>query len=169
MLLLLLWEEKMLKDNLTQNIGVLLRRETEARILIPFIENLVKVIGKTKTLDILEGTIKTVARKEGEELSKEYGNNVDAFLETLSFWTKDNALEIDILDKSDSKLDFNVTRCKYAEMYKSMGVNSLGAILSCNRDGALIEGFNKKAKLDRKQTIMNGDKCCTFRYRFNEN
>ena len=169
MLLLLLWEEKMLKDNLTQNIGVLLRRETEARILIPFIENLVKEIGKTKTLDILEETIKTVARKEGEELSKEYGNNVDAFLETLSFWTKDNALEIDILDKSDSKLDFNVTRCKYAEMYKSMGVNSLGAILSCNRDGALIEGFNKKAKLDRKQTIMNGDKCCTFRYRSNEN
>ena len=169
MLLLLLWEEKMLKDNLTQNIGVLLRRETEARILIPFIENLVKEIGKTKTLDILEETIKTVARTEGEELSKEYGNNVDAFLETLSFWTKDNALEIDILDKSDSKLDFNVTRCKYAEMYKSMGVNSLGAILSCNRDGALIEGFNKKAKLDRKQTIMNGDKCCTFRYRFNEN
>ena len=169
MLLLLLWKEKMLKDNLTQNIGVLLRRETEARILIPFIENLVKEIGKTKTLDILEETIITVARKEGEELSKEYGNNVDAFLETLSFWTKDNALEIDILDKSDSKLDFNVTRCKYAEMYKSMGVNSLGAILSCNRDGALIEGFNKKAKLDRKQTIMNGDKCCTFRYRFNEN
>ena len=169
MLHLLLWEEKMLKDNLTQDIGVLLRRETEARILIPFIENLVKEIGKTKTLDILEETIKTVARKEGEELSKEYGNNVDAFLETLSFWTKDNALEIDILDKSDSKLDFNVTRCKYAEMYKSMGVNSLGAILSCNRDGALIEGFNKKAKLDRKQTIMNGDKCCTFRYRFNEN
>ena len=169
MLLLLLWEEKMLKDNLTQNIGVLLRRETEARILIPFIENLVKVIGKTKTLDILEETIKTVARKEGEELSKEYGNNVDAFLETLSFWTKDNALEIDILDKSDSKLDFNVTRCKYAEMYKSMGVNSLGAILSCNRDGALIEGCNKKAKLVRRQTIMNGDKCCTFRYRFNEN
>jgi predicted hydrocarbon binding protein len=169
MLLLLLWEEKMLKDNLTQNIGVLLRRETEARILIPFIENLVKEIGKTKTLDILEETIITVARKEGEELSKEYGNNVDAFLETLSFWTKDNALEIDILDKSDSKLDFNVTRCKYAEMYKSMGVKSLGAILSCNRDGALIEGFNKKAKLDRKQTIMNGDKCCTFRYRFNEN
>ena len=48
MVLLLFWEEKMLKDNLTQNIGVLLRRETEARILIPFIENLVKEIGKTK-------------------------------------------------------------------------------------------------------------------------
>ena len=129
----------MLRDNLTQDIGVLLRRETEARILIPFIKSLSKEIGKNKILSILEETIKTVAKKQGEELSKEYGNNVDAFLETLSFWTKDNALEIDILDKSDSKLDFNVTRCKYAEMYKDMGAKNLGAILTCNRDGALIE------------------------------
>ena len=159
----------MLKDNLTKDIGVLLRREAEARILIPFIKKLIKEIGKDKTFSILESTIKTVARKQGDELSKEYGNNVDSFLETLSFWTKDNALEIEILTKSDSILDFNVTRCKYAEMYKAMGANHLGAILSCNRDGALIEGFNSKAKLDRKKTIMNGDKCCTFRYSFNKN
>ena len=159
----------MLKDNLTRDIGVLLRREAEARILIPFLENLTKEFSKEKILSILEVTIKKVAKKQGRELSKEYGNNVDAFLETLSYWTKDDALEIDILDKSDSELNFNVTRCKYAEMYKAMGVKDLGAILSCNRDGALIEGFNKKAKLDRKQTIMNGDKCCTFRYSFNKN
>ena len=88
-----------LKDNLTQKIGVLLRRETEARILIPFLKDLFEVFGKAKTLDILEKTIIQVAKKQGEELSKEYGNNVDAFLETLSFWTKDNALEIDILEK----------------------------------------------------------------------
>ena len=159
----------MLKDNLTRDIGVLLRREAEARILIPFLENLTKEFSKEKILSILEVTIKKVAKKQGRELSKEYGNNVDAFLETLSYWTKDDALEIDILDKSDSELNFNVTRCKYAEMYKAMGVKDLGAILSCNRDGALIEGFNSKAKLDRKHTIMKGDKCCTFRYNFNKN
>ena len=158
-----------LKDNLTQKIGVLLRRETEARILIPFLKDLFEVFGKAKTLDILEKTIIQVAKKQGEELSKEYGNTVDAFLETLSFWTKDNALEIDILEKSNSKLSFNVTRCKYAEMYNDMGINDLGAVLSCNRDASLIEGFNSKAKLERKKTIMNGDKCCTFRYNFKKN
>ena len=99
-------------------------------------------------------------------MSKEYGNNVDAFLDTLKFWTKDDALEIDVLEKSDSKLSFNVTRCKYAEMYNALGISDLGAVLSCNRDAALIEGFNSKASLDRKETIMSGDKCCTFRYTF---
>ena len=155
-----------LKDELTQKIGVLMRRETEVRILIPFLQDLYKEFSKEKILNVLEKTIKEIAKTQGEELSKEYGKNVDAFLDTLKFWTKDDALEIDVLEKSDSKLSFNVTRCKYAEMYNALGISDLGAVLSCNRDAALIEGFNSKASLDRKETIMSGDKCCTFRYTF---
>ena len=159
-------EKTHLKDELTQKIGVLMRRETEVRILIPFLQDLYKEFSKEKILNVLEKTIKEIAKTQGEELSKEYGNNVDAFLDTLKFWTKDDALEIDVLEKSDSKLSFNVTRCKYAEMYSALGISDLGAVLSCNRDAALIEGFNPKASLDRKETIMSGDKCCTFRYTF---
>ena len=159
-------EKTHLKDELTQKIGVLMRRETEVRILIPFLQDLYKEFSKEKILNVLEKTIKEIAKTQGEELSKEYGNNVEAFLDTLKFWTKDDALEIDVLEKSDSKLSFNVTRCKYAEMYSAMGISDLGAVLSCNRDAALIEGFNPKASLDRKETIMSGDKCCTFRYTF---
>ena len=51
-------------------------------------------------------------------------------------------------------------------MYKALGIQDLGAVLSCNRDAAMIEGFNKNAHLDRKTTIMSGGKCCTFRYTF---
>ena len=159
-------EKTHLKDELTQKIGVLMRRETEVRILIPFLQDLYKEFSKEKILNVLEKTIKEIAKTQGEELSKEYGKNVDAFLNTLKFWTKDDALEIDVLEKSDSKLSFNVTRCKYAEMYSALGISDLGAVLSCNRDAALIEGFNPKASLDRKETIMSGDKCCTFRYTF---
>ena len=155
-----------LKDELTKKIGVLMRRETEVRILIPFLQGLYEEFGKDKILNILEKTIKEIAKTQGEELSKEYGNNIDAFLDTLKFWTKDDALEIDILEKSDSKLSFNVTRCKYAEMYTALGISDLGAVLSCNRDASLIKGFNPKATLDRKKTIMSGSKCCTFRYNF---
>ena len=154
------------KDEITSKIGVLTRRETEARILIPFLQDLCNEFGKEKIICVLEKTIKEIAETQGEELSKEYGDNVDAFLDTLKFWTKDGALEIDLLEKSDLKLSFNVTRCKYAEMYSALGVSDLGAVLSCNRDAALIGGFNPKASLDRKETIMSGDKCCTFRYTF---
>ena len=159
-------EKTHLKDELTQKIGVLMRRETEVRILVPFLQDLYEEFSKEKILNVLEKTIKEIAKTQGEEFSKEYGNNVDAFLDTLKFWTKDDALEIDVLEKSDSKLSFNVTRCKYAEMYSALGISDLGAVLSCNRDAALIEGFNPKASLDRKETIMSGDKCCTFRYTF---
>ena len=71
-----------------------------------------------------------------------------------------------MLEKSKTRLNFDVTRCKYAEFYKAMGMEDLGAILSCNRDFAMIEGFNKGAKLKRDKTILNGAKCCTFRYDF---
>jgi hypothetical protein len=40
----------------------------------------------------------------------------------------------------------------------------LGAVLSCNRDFALIEGFNPEVELTRTQTIMGGATCCNFRY-----
>ena len=107
-----------------------------------------------------------LARDQGSSLAKEYGSDVSAFLETLKFWTQGGALEIDLLEKSETKLDFNVTRCRYAEMYKALGIQDLGAVLSCNRDAAMIEGFNEDARLDRKTTIMGGGKCCTFRYTF---
>ena len=45
-------------------------------------------------------------------------------------------------------------------------VKELGATLSCNRDYALIEGFNPDATLVREKTIMSGGDCCTFRYNF---
>ena len=101
-----------LKDELTQKIGVLTRRETEASIIAPFVDALIKTFGKEKIIPILEKTVMELARNQGSSLAKEYGNDVSAFLETLKFWTQDGALEIDLLEKNDTKLDFNVTRCR---------------------------------------------------------
>ena len=97
-------------------------------------------------VEILSSTIKELARKQGRDLSSEYGNDIDAFLKTLEFWTQDGALEINVLEKSKTRLNFDVTRCKYAEFYKAMGMEDLGAILSCNRDFAMIEGFNERGE-----------------------
>ena len=71
-----------------------------------------------------------------------------------------------MLAEDDTRLDFDVRRCRYAEMYRALGIPELGRILSCNRDFALIEGFAPGASLTREQTILDGAPCCTFRYRF---
>lgn len=152
-------------DTLTQELGVLLRRETEARILAPVIKALEERFGD-EVKGIVSQTITGIAKELGQNLAAEYGQDSAAFLETMQFWTQDNALEIDILRDDGQHLDFNVTRCRYAELYEALGIKDLGATLSCNRDGALIEGFNPEAKLTRAQTIMDGAPCCTFRYDF---
>ena len=65
---------------------------------------------------------------------------------------------------TDETFAFDVTRCRYAEMYRSLGMEDLGATLSCNRDGSLIEGFNPNVRFTRTRTIMSGADHCDFRF-----
>ena len=83
----------------------------------------------------------------------------------IKYWTKDEALQIEVIEESAKTLSFNVTRCRYAELYESLGIRNIGTILSCTRDFALIEGFNPNISLNRTQTIMEGADFCDFRYR----
>ncbi len=75
---------------------------------------------------------------------------------------------MEVLEASDTKFNFNVTRCRYAEMYKDMGLGRIGHLLSCNRDGTFCEGYDPNISLRRDQTIMAGASCCTFRYIYND-
>jgi hypothetical protein len=146
-------------------IGVLKRREIEARILGPFVEALSGEFDRARVLEILGETIINIARKQGAERAAAVGDDsLLAFTQSAGDWRKGNALEIELLELNEDRYDFNVTRCRYAEMYRSLGMAELGAVLSCNRDYSLIEGFNPAIELVRAQTIMQGAPCCTFRY-----
>lgn len=163
-------EENEFADTLTQRIGVLARRETEARVLAPVIEAMAEAFGREKVLDILRDTIIRVANEQGGELSEALGGDgPDVFMDSMKYWKQDNALEIDVLEQQGDKLAFNITKCRYAEMYKALGIPELGAVLSCNRDYAFAEGFNKNAKLTRTQTILSGASHCDFRFDFSGN
>ncbi len=128
-------------DTLTQRIGVLARRETEARILAPIIEALGEAFGRDEVLAIVSKTIVSIAQDQGQELVQLMGgNSADHFMDSLQYWTRDDALQTEVLEQSDEVLSFNVTRCRYAELYRALGIPELGAVMSCNRDYALIEG-----------------------------
>jgi hypothetical protein len=93
------------------------------------------------------------------------GDSLNNFVDSLAYWTQDQALEIDVIEESDDLLSFNVTRCRFAELYESLGIREIGTSFSCTRDFALIEGFNPAISLERTQTIMEGAEYCDFRYR----
>ena len=150
--------------DLTQ-IGILARREIEARILAPVIKEFIKELGPERTLQIVEPIILSLARQAGTQLARMVeGNSLEHFMKGFPMWTREDALQVQILEQTSKRVSFNVTRCRYAEMYRELGIPDLGFLLSCNRDGALIEGFNPKIRFTRTQTIMEGAPFCDFRY-----
>ena len=153
------------EDELNQRIGVLTRRETEARILAPLLEALGAEFGRERVLNVLRETIIKIAQEQGAAMAQQMGSDdMQAFADTLPAWQQDDALRIETLRQDDNAFHFNVTRCRYAELYHALGIPELGALLSCNRDFALIEGFNADVQLERTQTIMQGATHCDFRY-----
>lgn len=153
-------------DTLNARIGVLARREVEARLLGPLIEALGAEFGRERVIEVVRATIIRIAQEQGAALAESMGSDdLPTFADSLRFWTQDNALEIEVLQRSEEAFDFNVTRCRYAELYRALGIPELGAVFSCNRDGALIEGFNPDVAFTRTQTIMEGAPFCDFRYR----
>jgi hypothetical protein len=147
-------------------IGVLKRREIEARILAPVINALAAEVGRERVIEIVKGVIVEIARQQGKALADQAGGNTLAhFAGSKDAWVKGGALETEILQVTDRAYDFNVTRCRYADMYRALGIPELGSVLSCGRDFALGEGFNPGLRLTRTQTIMEGAPFCDFRYR----
>jgi len=158
-------KDELLADRLNEKIGVLTRRETEARILAPLIEDLSAEFGKERVLPIIKNRIVQIAASQGAAMAESMcDNSLSAFYETLQFWTKDDALDIKMIEQSDAVLAFDVVRCRYAELYAHLGIKDLGLTFSCARDFALINGFNRDIVLTRTQTIMEGAPYCDFRY-----
>jgi hypothetical protein len=153
------------RDTSLNEIGVLQRREIEARILAPVLDALGQAFGKDAVLEITRRAIADIARRQGRELAEQLGHNdLVAYSESLEPWTRNGALELRVLNQTQTRLDFDVTRCQYAELYHKLGLAELGSILSCNRDASFIEGFNAAIQLDRTQTIMQGASHCDFQF-----
>jgi hypothetical protein len=141
------------------------QREIEARVVAPLLRAFADRVGIDVTLDVTRGVIADLARDSGAHLAASLGETTLAtFARCLDRWREGGALEIEVLEQSDERLAFNVTRCRYAEMYRALGLADLGRNLSCLRDFALVEGFNPSIRLTRTQTIMEGAPHCDFRF-----
>jgi hypothetical protein len=155
----------MTKPDALNSIGVLTRREVEARLLGPLIDAFAQTTDRAQVIATVRDTIAQIARTQGAEMARTYGEaTLENFADSLKLWTKDDALVIEVVAKDAQNFGFNVTRCRYAELYRELGMEEFGAVFSCNRDAALIEGFSADIQLTRTQTIMEGATHCDFRY-----
>jgi len=151
-------------DDTLNDVGVLRRREIEARIVGPLLARLAAEFGDG-VYEVARDEIVAIARIQGAALAEQVGgNSLTDFASGLGAWSAEGALETEVIEISEESYAFDVTRCRYAEMYRALGLEDLGATLSCNRDAALIEGFNPDVEFTRTQTIMGGATHCDFRF-----
>ncbi len=145
---------------------ILQQRRIEANILKHVYENLSERFGKEQAREIVQETVSQAAIEQGKTFADQIDGdpNLKDFYDILPLWSRDGALEIDVLEASPDKLDFNVKRCRYAEMYREMGIGEIGDLLSCQRDGDFCIGYNAEIEFRRTQTIMGGASHCDFRY-----
>ena len=146
-------------------ISTLQRREIQAPLIACLIRGFIRELGYDKALEVASAAIHSDAMVVGEMMAEKYGGN--SMKELVRFikegWAADSALEFTILEETDQRLSFDVTRCRYAELYDRLGMKEFGDCLSCNRDAPLIKSFNHRMKLLRTKTIMQGAASCDFR------
>ena len=148
-------------------IPTLTKRRLQAEVIGPIHAEMVEQLGEEKANAILDAAIRKAAMAEGQYFAAKAGQTSMAdFIKLYEHWTADGALEMKVLKADDTAFDFDITRCRYAETYKAMGLGKIGHLLSCNRDGTFCPGYDPKITLERKLTIMEGASCCTFRYRY---
>lgn len=152
------------------DIGILQQRRIEAAFAKGIFAEMAAELGEDRARAILTRAVVKLAKQAAGAMAAEApdGPGLDHFVAIQERWTRDDALAVEVVERSAATYGFNVTRCRYAEMYREMGLEGLGAVLSCNRDGAFCEGYDPRLTLTRTQTLMGGASHCDFRYRMEE-
>ena len=102
------------------------RRKIEAGVLIPMVQAFQRAVGKERANEIAKEVILELARKDGERWAQQFGDDLAAMEKVSGVWAGGGSLEIKKIGKSAQTLDFDVTRCGYAEFYKELGLPELG-------------------------------------------
>ena len=150
----------------SSKVSHLRRREIQAPVAAGLIREFATVVGYEKAIGIAAAAIRKDAVAAGASMAEKYAGPALLALGRVvrEVWSADGALTVQMLEETQRKLSFDVTRCQYAELYDRLGVKDLGFCLSCNRDEAFAQGFYPGLKLERTQTIMEGAPRCDFRF-----
>lgn len=71
---------------------------------------------------------------------------------------KDGSILYDQFDVSDGKIEYNISRCAYVEMFETYGIRSLCKIF-CMTDTTAYDNLRKHVEFIRYSDLSDGD-CC---------
>ena len=149
-----------------KNISIFKRIKIQSEPIILLVKAFEEEIGHARTHSIARKALRNWTRQFFEKVRKNFsGNPIDLIEMGISMFADGGAREYEILNRTDELIDFNITRCEYANLYKEIGEADLGYLLICELDYAMAERLGSDIEFKRTQTIMKGASHCDFKYR----
>jgi predicted ArsR family transcriptional regulator len=144
------------------------KAKIQAQVLVPVMRALREALGKDKA----DALVKQALSGWSRQLFAEIGQDIEGgrrrwakMQGALNEISKAGVESTEPVRDAD-KLEFDVTRCSYAEFFRALNEPELGALLMCSTDFDIAATSEGAVTLTREQTIMQGGSSCTFRYQF---
>ena len=153
------------------DVTLLEKRRIEAAMLADVYAVLTERLGRDAALAIIEETVARSAFAAGQSFAAAApdGPTLAHFATVASLWQRGEALCIENVRQTSERLSFDVTRCRYAESYRAMGLpEELVVRISCLRDGAFAAGYSPALAFSRPATIASGASSCPFTFTWND-
>ncbi len=150
------------------DLPIIEQRRIEASIVKPIYEELKRELGEEGAKRIIGAAIRQDAIAQGRAYAGPGKTSLAGFHALFPQWTANDALEVEVHEETETLVRYDVVRCRYAEMYREMGLAEIGHLLSCGRDGTFCTGYDSRIRLTRTRTIMQGASRCDFSYRWVE-
>ena len=150
-------------------IPLLAQRRAEAEVLRHVYDVVTEKFGADVAATVVARAVENAAIQAGREFAREApdGPSLEHFAGVVEIWRRQDSLQVQGLQRSQTELQFEVTRCRYAELYRELKLPTvLAHTLSCRRDAAFASGYSPALSLDRPETIAKGSASCRFRFRW---
>jgi predicted ArsR family transcriptional regulator len=151
------------------SVSFLARTRIQAQVLVPVLRAIRAEIGQEKA----DAIVREALRGWSKELFRAIGDGVAgsprrkwATVQSVYNDVTVAGIESKVHRRDKEALEFDVTRCPYAEFFRALGEPELGAFLVCETDFDIAATGEGEVSFERAQTIMEGAPSCTFRYKF---
>lgn len=129
----------------------------QSLILIPIVRALEEELGKERAHQIV-----------GDAIAESYAQHRCAREKQRDVHPGDGEshfpIETRVAENSDERFGFDVTQCDFADYFRSVGEQEIGALLTCGVDFRTEELMRPSWQFSRTQTRMQGAEHCDFRW-----
>jgi len=159
-----------LDDYMVNNsLSLLEKTRIQAQVLVPLLRTLLAELGQEKADAIARQALRDWSQRLFASVGKRVRGSPRrkwAAMHTALADVTEREVTVEMIRHDAEALEFDVTHCRFAAFFRSLGEPELGALLVCVTDFDIVAGAGSEVSLTREQTLMHVAPSCTFRYRF---